>query len=61
MVLLRQKVFIHKILTYVFYMIVNNIKNGKIIVTLGSYHINGIYNYMKKYDNNIKISLYTLK
>jgi hypothetical protein len=61
MVLLRQKVFIHKILTYVFYMIVNNIKNGKIIVTIGSYHINGIYNYMKKYNDNIKISLYTLK
>ena len=61
MVVLRQKVFIHKIMLYVFYMIVNNIKNGKIIVTIGSYHINGIYNYMKKYDDNIKISLYTLK
>ena len=61
MVLLRQKIFIHKIMLYIFYMMINNIKNGKIIVTLGSYHISGIYNYMKKYNNIIKITLYTLK
>ena len=60
MTLLREELFIYKIMLYISYLIINNIKNGKIIVTLGLDHINKIYNYMKKYNNILKISIYTL-
>ena len=59
--LLREKIFIYKIMLHISYLLINNIKNGKIIVTMGVDHINPIYDYIKKYDNILKISLYALK